>query len=177
MGLGFRSVRGALEFYYAYRATGGLRASKLDPEEALGGSNPDGAHDRPLLVGKIGRCLERLGPAERKILARVHGPDRLCPDAAQARRLERAEYRLSRHLLAAGVLHADLLLDGWDEFTAYVGAPGPALRKILLTHPVKRFIGRRFQTLKPWVDDWLEVLPREIRHRLGVGAVRGQSDR
>jgi hypothetical protein len=173
---GFRSVRAALEFYYAFRATGGMRALDLDPETDPGGWNPDGCHDRPLLMGKIGRSLDRLPRTAQKILVRAHGPGRVFCDAAQARALERAELRLSRLLLESGVLHPELLLDGWAEFTTYVGAPEPALRKTLAAHPLQRLAGRRFQTLRPWVDKWLETLPQESRRRLGVSVARGHFD-
>ncbi len=177
------SVAAAVTFYFERMAAGDARALPLEPKEDVHAKwTPDPApfHDALLLVGVIGRLLRTepwtdgqggrhhplLNRDELRLLFEVYARPggttrRMALD--RARRLAEVEIRLARAMLEAGVIRADQLLDGFSELREFVGADPQTLRRLIRRHPLRRMAGRKFKTLIPWVEAWIDDLPRQWR--------------
>ncbi len=177
------SVAAAVTFYFERMAAGDARALPLEPKEdthAKWTPNPAPFHDALLLVGVIGRLLRTepwtdgqgrhhqplLNRDDLRLLFEVYASPggttrRLALD--RARRLAEVEIRLARVMLEAGVIRADQLLDGFSELREFVGADAQTLRRLIRRHPLRRMSGRKFKTLIPWVEAWIDDLPRQWR--------------
>ncbi|MBU0516740.1 MAG: hypothetical protein KJ621_18445 [Proteobacteria bacterium] len=177
------SVAAALVFYFERMAAGDARALPLEPKEdahAKWTPNPSPFHDALLLVGVIGRLLRTapwvdgqgrrhrplLNQDELRLLFEIYaGPGgttrRLAVERAQW--LADVEIRLARAMLQAGVIRADQLLDGQAEVRTYLGVDARTLGFLTRRYPMRRVPGQRLQTLIPWVEAWIDDLPREWR--------------
>ncbi|MBU0515305.1 MAG: hypothetical protein KJ621_11090, partial [Proteobacteria bacterium] len=137
-------------------------------------------HDVLLLIGVIGRLLRTdswidgqgrrhqplLNRDELQLLIKVYASPggttrRLAIE--QSQRLIALEGRLARAMLQAGVIRADKLLDGLAEVRNYLGVDAKTLRHLLLRYPMRRIPGQRLQTLIPWINEWIDDLPRQWR--------------